>query len=59
MIRPQGKQNWHRIEHIFETATTRTHYVGFIDLVKPNPTPCHAYILKKKKQGRIKKNIYG
>jgi len=59
MIRPQGKRNWHRIEEAFETATTRARYFGYIDLVKRNPTPCHAYLMKKKKQGRIKKNVYG
>jgi len=59
MISPQGKQDWSRIEQVFKKATTRARYYGFIDLVKRNPTPCHAYLLKKKKQGRIKKNVYG
>lgn len=59
MISPQGQEDWIRIEHIFETATTRARYFGFIDLVKRNPTPCYAYLVKKKKQGRIKKNVYG
>ncbi len=59
MISPQGEQDWCRIEHAFETATIRARYFGFIDLVKCNPTPCHAYLMKKKKQGRVKKNVYG
>lgn len=59
MIRPKGYDNWSRIEKAFETANPQARYFGFIDLVKRNPTPCHAYLLKKKKQGRIKKNVYG
>ncbi len=59
MIRAQGKQDWTRIEKAFETATTTARYYGFIYLVKRNPTPCHAYLVKKKKQGRIKKNADG
>jgi len=59
MISPQGKQDWTRIEKAFETATKTARYFGFTDLVKRNPTPCHAYLVKKKQQGRINKNAYG
>jgi len=59
MITPQSKADWNRVEQIFETATTRARYLGFIDLVKRNPLACHAYLLRKKKQGRIKKTVFG
>jgi len=59
MMTPQSKNDWIRVEQIFETATTRPRYLGFIDLVKRNPTPCHAYLVKKKKQGRVKKTVFG
>jgi len=59
MITPQSKDDWIRVEQIFETATTRPRYLGFIDLVKRNPLACHAYLVKKKKQGRIKKTVFG
>jgi len=59
MITPQSKGDWIRVEQIFETATIRPRYLGFIDLVKRNPTPCHAYLVKKKKQGRVKKTVFG
>ena len=59
MITPQSKGNWIRVEQIFETATTQPHYLGFIDLVKRNPLACHAYLLRKKKQGRVKKTVFG
>ena len=59
MITPQSKADWIRVEQIFETATTRPRYLGFIDLVKRNPLACHAYLVRKKKQGRIKKTVFG
>ena len=59
MITPQSKTDWIRVEQIFETATTQPRYLGFIDLVKRNPLACHAYLLRKKKQGRIKKTVFG
>jgi len=59
MITPQSKGDWIRVEQIFETATTQPRYLGFIDLVKRNPLACHAYLLKKKKQGRVKKTVFG
>jgi len=59
MITPQSQGNWIRVEKIFDTATHRPRYLGFIDLVRCNPLACHAYLMKKKKQGRIKKTVYG
>jgi len=59
MLSPQAVDNWIRVEHIFETATQRPHYLGFIDIVRRSPLACHAYLLKKKKQGRIKKTVFG
>jgi hypothetical protein len=59
MISPQGQDDWHRAEQVFKTATTRPRYLGFIDLVRKTPLPCHAYLVKKKKQGRIKKTKFG
>ena len=59
MITPQAKGSWIRVEQVFKTATTQARYLGFIDLVKRNPTACHAYLVKKKKQGRVKKTVFG
>ena len=59
MITPQAKDDWIRVEQVFETSTIQPRYLGFIDLVKRNPTPCHAYLVKKKKQGRVKKTVFG
>lgn len=59
MITPQSVDSWIRVEQIFETATTQPRYLGFIDLVKRNPLACHAYLVKKKKQGRVKKTVFG
>ena len=59
MLSPQGEEDWVRVERIFETATTRGRYLGQIDLVRRTPLTCHAYLLKKKKKGRIKKTVFG
>lgn len=59
LISPQSKADWIRVEQLFQTATARPRYLGFIDLVRSNTLACHAYLLKKKKQGRIKKTVFG
>lgn len=59
MMKPYHTSNWGRVERAYEMATARPRYLGFIELVKRNPVPCHAYLLKKKKVGRIKKTIFG
>ncbi len=59
MLSPQGEEDWVRVEQVFEQATTRGRYLGEIELVRNNPLACHAYLLKKKKKGRIKKTVFG
>ena len=59
MLSPSGLEDWVRVEEVFATATNRGRYLGKIDLVRKNPLTCHAYLLKKKKQGRIKKTVFG
>jgi len=59
MVSSQGEAAWVRTEEIFATATGHARYQGYIDLVRNKPLACHAYLLKKKKQGRIKKNKFG
>lgn len=59
MVSPQGENAWARTEALFATATGHARYQGHIDLVRNEPLACHAYLLKKKKQGRIKKNKFG
>ena len=59
MIRPQGQDDWIRVEKVFDTATQRGRYLREVDLVRANPLACHAYLLKKRKQGRIKKTRFG
>ena len=59
MLNPQGEAAWIRVESVFESATRRPRYLGHIDVVKRDPLPCHAYVVKKKKQGRIKKTVFG
>jgi hypothetical protein len=59
MARLPGEAQWVRTETLLATATGHARYVGNIDLVRNRPLACHAYLLKKKKQGRIKKTKFG
>ncbi|MDY6867568.1 MAG: IS4 family transposase, partial [Chloroflexota bacterium] len=59
MISPHNKADWIRVEPVFSTATTRPKYLGHIDLARNAPLTCHAYLVKKKKQGRVKKTVFG
>lgn len=59
MVSAQGEASWVRTEAIFATATGYARYQGYIDLVRNKPLACHAYLLKKKKQGRSKNNKFG
>jgi len=59
MLSPQGEEDWVRVEHVFEMATSRGCYLGKVDLVRQRALTCHAYLIKKKKKGRIKKTVFG
>lgn len=59
MLSSAGEAEWVRVEKVFESATQRGRYLGEIDLVRKDPLSCHAYLLKKKKQNRIKKTVFG
>jgi hypothetical protein len=59
MLSPQGQDDWNRVEQVFETATQRGRYLGEVDLVRKHPLTCQAYLLRKKKKGRIKKTKLG
>ena len=59
MVSAKGEEDWLRVERVFEMATSRGRYLGEIDLVRKEPLTCHAYLLRKKKQGRIKKTVFG
>jgi hypothetical protein len=59
MLSEKDEKDWVRVEKVFNTATQRGRYLGEVDLVRRNPLTCHAYLLKKKKQGRIKKTVFG
>jgi hypothetical protein len=59
MLSNKDENDWVRVEQVFNAATQRGRYLGEVDLVRKNPLTCHAYLLKKKKQGRIKKTVFG
>lgn len=60
MVREAGAlQDWTRVERLFERATTQARYFGAVELARANPLCCHAYLLKRRPAGRIKKTRFG
>lgn len=59
MVTPSGRDDWVRVEHVFETATRRGRYLGPVDLVRRQPLTCQAYLLRQKSRGRIRKTVFG
>ena len=59
MISPHNDEDWIRVEPVFDAATTRPKYLGHMDLTRKDPMACHAYLVKKKKQGRVNKTVFG
>ncbi len=55
----QDEEDWMRVERVFEMATSRGCYLGEINLVCKSALTGHAYLIKKKKQGRIKMAVFG
>lgn len=55
----EAVSTWQRIEQVFAKATHRARYYGEIELAQANPLRCHAYTLKRKPVGRIKKTKAG
>jgi hypothetical protein len=52
-------EGWTRVERIFEITTGHAKYFGEIELARANPLLCHAYTLKRKPAGRLKKTRFG
>ena len=60
MIRDDNTESeWMRVEQVFATTTRRARYYGEVELARSNPIHCHAYTLKRKPAGRIKKTRFG
>jgi hypothetical protein len=57
--RAAEEQDWIRVERIFATATAKAKYYGEVELARANPMHCHAYTLKRKPEGRVKKTRFG
>lgn len=53
------EQDWMRVERVFEASTRRARYYGEVELARANPLRCHAYTLKRKPAGRVKKTRFG
>lgn len=54
-----GKKCWSPIKTLYELATQKAKYLGELLLAQSNPFLCHFYLIKKKKQHRVKRNLAG
>jgi hypothetical protein len=60
MIRnAETESEWIRVERVFAASTRNARYYGEVELARANPLHCHAYTLKRKLKGRIKKTRFG
>lgn len=60
MIRRAAKnEDWIRVERLFAAATSKAKYYGEVELARANPMHCHAYTLKRKPEGRVKRTRFG
>lgn len=60
MIRDSDSEHdWIRVERVFDASTRRAKYYGRVELARANPLQCHAYTLKRKPAGRVKKTRFG
>ena len=54
-----GQRHWSKCQDLFERATTTSHYVGEVALVRSHPFLCHLYHYRHPRQGRHKMTMFG
>ena len=58
-LRPQGGEIWAGCKTLYAQATARPQALGLHDIVRSNPVTCHLYLIKRPKQHRIRKSVFG
>lgn len=58
-LRPQGREVWVGCKTLYAKATARPQALGPHELVRSNPLTCHLYLIKRPKQHRIRKSVFG
>jgi hypothetical protein len=59
MIQFAGKNTWFTGKLLYAKATRQPKGLGEALWVRSNPIPCHLYLVRKPKQGRINKSVFG
>jgi hypothetical protein len=54
-----GSESWMRCKSLYARAIYRPRRLGLVRLTRSNPLSCYLYLLKNRKQGRVKRTIYG
>ncbi|MFQ6024520.1 MAG: IS4 family transposase [Acidiferrobacterales bacterium] len=58
-VRLQDEESWKPCKALHARATTKAKALGEASWVRSNPTPCTLHLVRKRKQGRIKKSAFG
>lgn len=59
LYQPAGHTHWAPCKALYGRATTQPTKIGDVLLVRNRPYPCTLYLVRKPKQGRIKKSVFG
>jgi Transposase DDE domain len=57
--RLEGENSWKSIKTLYAQASNKAVSIGKIELARKNTITCYAYLMRRKKQHRIKKNLAG
>ena len=56
---PEGGHAWVGCKTLYAKATARPQALGPHQIVRSNPVACHLYLIKRPKQHRIRKSVFG
>lgn len=59
LYQPAGTADWLPCKALYAAATTQPKTLGDVLLVRNHPFPCTLHLVKKPKQGRTKKSVFG
>lgn len=58
-LRPQGATTWIGCKTLYARAHARPQALGAFEVVRSNALTCHLYLIKRLKQHRIHKSVFG
>jgi hypothetical protein len=59
MFQWSEQEPWMRCKSLYDKACGHSRHLGRVNLTRTNPLPCHFYLFKSKKRGRVKQTVNG